>query len=472
MIFDYNFSIQGKSHIKSGTPCQDSSGVRHLPNGSHIAAVADGVGSAKNSQEGSRIALNAALDFCRDYMPWDKSTISIKSMLRTAYNHAYGEVLKEAAKTGEPVESYDTTLSLAIYGGNRVIFAHSGDGAIIGLNTFGDYVPLTEQKKGPDGVSVIPLRFGYQYWQIESYDEDLAAVLLMTDGMFETLCPYLLKMKKEDISPIYVPLASFFADPSGITQENQEEIKKDIKTFLAAEKEYDKEKFYARLSKIYSVHIPEQSAAEIDKIRKKNFPCILMNDEQDDKSMAAIINTDIILDHCPVSHYADPDWKALQEEYNRMAYPSLYADKEEKKPEDSKENKQDNSSTENIDKSSKDSYENNERNIAEKQENNAPENSDADTEENDKKGSPSENKEEDKLQAEKRKDEINLSDIQQKIKDKATQIITEKIKPVAETLKKKASDVAKTAKQVIEELSSEEEIKTKGNSSKDNKKGE
>ena len=446
MIFDYNFSIQGKSHIGSGTPCQDSSGVRHLPDGWHIAAVADGVGSAKNSQEGSRIAINAALDFCEKYMPWDKDIICIKSMLRTAYNHAYGEVLKEAAKTGEPAESYDTTLSLAIYGGSRVVFAHSGDGAILGLNTFGDYVLLTEPQKGPDGVSVIPLRFGFRHWKIDSYDEDLAAVLLMTDGMLETLCPYLLKQRQDSKSPVYVPLASFFADPSGITQENQEEIKKDIGEFLAAAEGYDKEKFYARLSQIYSAHIPEQAAAEIEKIKKNDFPCRLMYGEQDDKSMAAIINTDMILDHCPAAHYADPDWKALQEEFNRKAYPSLYADKKEEKPEDSKEDKQAKPLKESAEDSSKD----------------ASENPAADSEENAKKDSSSEKKEEARFHAEKIKEENKLSDIQQnikEIKDKAVKSVWKKIKAAPESIRKAAISAAKAAGEALEEIYACEEKK-------------
>ena len=444
MIFDYNFSIQGKSHIGSGTPCQDSSGVRHLPDGWHIAAVADGVGSAKNSQEGSRIALNAALDFCEKYMPWDKDIICIKSMLRTAYNHAYGEVLKEAAKTGEPVESYDTTLSLAIYGGSRVIFAHSGDGAIMGLNTFGDYVLLTEPQKGPDGVSVIPLRFGFRHWKIDSYDEDLAAVLLMTDGMLETLCPYLLKQRQDSKSPVYVPLASFFADPGGITQENQGEIKKNIEEFLASEEGYDKEKFYARLSQIYSAHIPEQAAEEIDKIKNNDFPYRLMHGEQDDKSMAAIINTDIILDHCPASHYADPDWKALQEEFNKKAYPGLYAEKKE----ESKE-KADNGGNKDSDDSDNKSPENN-----------FPEDS-------------SSEKKEEKVSL----DEIEkLSDFQQNIKEmteKTASFIKETAKQAPETIIKTANTIANAAKDVLGDLFAEKDCgKDKEDNSKDEKKGE
>lgn len=350
MIFSYNFSLQGKSHIKRNIPCQDSSGIRETPGGWHIAAVADGVGSAKNSQEGSRIAVDSVLDFCEKYMPWDNSIISIKSMLRTAYNHAFNQIIRKAEKSGEPVESYDTTLSIALYKGKRIIYGHSGDGAIIGLNSFGDYVQITQPQKGPDGISVIPLRFGYQQWKIDSYDEDLVAVLLMTDGMLETLCPYLLKNNPACNDGVYVPLASFFADPSGIIKDGEvlNRIRQDIRDFLTASADYSPENFYTRLAEIYGKHIPEQAEAAISKIRERNYPFILMKAQEDDKTMAAIINTEVPLEDCSAEYYSDPDWAALREDWNRKAYPHLYADTEKDDKKDSAQEKNEAESQENA----------------------------------------------------------------------------------------------------------------------------
>ena len=350
MIFSYNFSLQGKSHIKREIPCQDSSGVREIPGDWHIAAIADGVGSARNSQKGSRIAVDSVLDFCEKYMPWDNSIISIKSMLRTAYNHAFNQIIREAEKSGEPVESYDTTLSVALYKGKRIIYGHSGDGAIIGLNSFGDYVQITQPQKGPDGISVIPLRFGYQQWKIDSYEEDLVAVLLMTDGMLETLCPYLLKNNPAYNDGVYVPLASFFADPSGIIQDEEvlNRIRQDINDFLTASPDYSPENFYNRLAEIYRKHIPEQAEAAISKIRERNYPFILMNAQEDDKTMAAIINTEVPLEDCSAEYYSDPDWAALREAWNRKAYPHLYADTEKDDKKDSAQEKNEAESQENA----------------------------------------------------------------------------------------------------------------------------
>ena len=115
MLFDYGFSLIGKSHIAKGTCCQDNHKIKKLGNGWYIAAIADGVGSAVNSQIGSKIATETVVEMCEELMPWDYNTISIKSMMRTVYNYAFKRIMNEAEKTGNPIESYDTTLSMVIY---------------------------------------------------------------------------------------------------------------------------------------------------------------------------------------------------------------------------------------------------------------------------------------------------------------------------------------------------------------------
>lgn len=325
MVFDYGFSLVGKSHLTNGTCCQDNHKIKRLSNGWVIAASADGVGSARNSQIGSKIATETVVSFCDEYMPWDFSVIGIKSMLRTAYNYAYKSVLREAEKTGEPIESYDTTLDVVIYDGQRIIYGHSGDGAIIGMNTFGQFVMLTTPQKGDDGISVIPLRSGYTQWVIDSYDEDLASVLIMTDGILEKMSPYLLRLAEPPLNSVYTPLASFFGDPIGFDSDG-DLIRESIFAFLKGEDGYDSEQFYTRLYKIYSKRVGDKTNDLIEEIKSGNLPVILMHDVQDDKTLVGLINTDIQVDNNVVEYYREPDWEALQEIWNRKAYPHLYTD--------------------------------------------------------------------------------------------------------------------------------------------------
>jgi hypothetical protein len=324
MIFDYGFSVVGKSHIARGTSCQDSHYIKKLENGWVIAAVADGVGSAKNSGIASKIAAKTVVELCAECMPWDYSLISIKSMMRTAYNYAYKLILRESQKSGEPIESYDTTLTMVIYDGQRIIYGHSGDGGIIGLTTFGDYVSITRPQKGEDGVSVIPLRAGYTHWVIDTYEEDLSAVLLMTDGMLGPICPYLLRDNDKKIDHAYVPLASFFADPGEISKSNESEIRETIGRFVTAENDYDTDEFYRRLSAILKTHLSEGVNEIIEVYKQKNYPIALMLNEQDDKTIVGLLNTDLMLDNKDAAFYSEPNWEMLQEAWNRKAYPHMY----------------------------------------------------------------------------------------------------------------------------------------------------
>lgn len=329
MIFNYGFSIVGKSHIEKGICCQDSHKIKKMDNGWYVAAIADGVGSAKNSHIGSKIAADTVVDFCSEYMPWDYSVIGIKSMLRTAYNYAFKQIIRESEKSGETIESYDTTLSVVIYDGRRIIYGHSGDGAIIGLTIYGDYVQITKPQKGDDMVSVLPLRAGYTVWSIDTYEEDLAAVMLMTDGMLDgALCPYLLK--QSNISEVYTPIASFFADPYGTTENGKKakKTKEEIKDFITADEKYDSKKFYDRLSEIYKKHLGENSEELITNLQEKNYPIALMQSVQDDKTMVALISTEVGCETKNIQHFSDPNWDDLQEEWNKKAYPHLYKDKE------------------------------------------------------------------------------------------------------------------------------------------------
>lgn len=328
MIFEYGFSLVGKSHISSEKCCQDAHRIMRMENGWIIAAVADGVGSAANSQIGSRIAVDTVVQFCNECMPYDYNIISIKSMMRTAYNYAFKCIARIAENENNPIESYDTTLSMVIYDGKRIIYGHSGDGAIIGLTTFGDYVEITKPQKGADGVTVIPLRGGYTNWVINTYEEDLAAVMLMTDGMLETLCPYLLRDIDNKVNKVYVPLAAYFCDPSGFFEgpEKEKITNKLIEDFLTAGENYPSDNFYARLLAIYKQLIPDNAVEIIENLKKNNYPVMLMQNEQDDKTLVALVNKEVPVDIHNPEFYDEPDWNALQDAWNRKAYPHLYQD--------------------------------------------------------------------------------------------------------------------------------------------------
>ena len=339
MIFDYGFSIQGKSHVLNRTECQDAFCIRRLENGWYVGAAADGVGSCENAAVGSTLAVKTLVDFICECMPYDDNLPSIKSMLRTAYNYALKTILNEADEEN-PAESFETTLSVVLYDGKRVIYAHCGDGAILGLNTFGELVEIAAPQKGEDGISVIPLRKGYRYWEIDVYEEDLAAVFLVTDGMLDALKPYLMRLQsdasgecpaKYSPSEFYVPLGLWFADPAGIPKDEKGIclLKEEMEAFVKAEPSYDRERFYERLKTIYRQRVPQHAEEYIDELKTKDYARILMDGCWDDKTVAGFINTEVTVDSQPEEYYKEPDWDALQEIWDQKAYPAKYRDTDE-----------------------------------------------------------------------------------------------------------------------------------------------
>lgn len=93
---------------------------------------------------------------------------------------------------------------------------------------------------------------------------------VLTDGMLDgTLCPYLLK--QSNVSEVYTPIASFFADPYGTaeTEKKVKKIKKEIKDFITVDEEYNIDKFYDRLSEIYKKHHGEKGKDLVDNLKEK-----------------------------------------------------------------------------------------------------------------------------------------------------------------------------------------------------------
>ena len=317
-MISYGFSMAGTAHVAKGVCCQDSHKISVTKNGIYVGAVADGVGSAENSQIGSKIAAETAVNACVELMPIDYDEICIRSMIRVAFNYAFKKIHEESERSGKPIESYDTTLSLVVYNGKRVVYGHSGDGAIIGLTTAGEYVEITSPQKGPDGVSVIPLRFGYSQWNIDTYNEDLAAVILVTDGMRDgVFCPYLLRDHEKGTSNVYVPAATFFCDPNCVDND----ASKTIKRFMA--NDCDSDAFYKQLKTAYEKRTGRKANQILTQIKKENVPMLSMKSVTDDKTVVCIINNNFPIRNAEPKYYQEPDWKILKEVWDEYAYPGL-----------------------------------------------------------------------------------------------------------------------------------------------------
>ncbi|MFA7031513.1 MAG: protein phosphatase 2C domain-containing protein [Candidatus Methanomethylophilaceae archaeon] len=282
MLYTYGGSFQGRSHIERKVVCQDSSINKIVEiNGRKYAVLiaADGVGSAKHAEDGSRTAAEVCFDLIQNSKQLNEIT------LLDAYTAAFDAVTQLSNKEGNPINDYDTTLSVALLSEDGVlIYGHSGDGGIVGIKESGEYVAITKPQKGPDGQSVIPLRFGKDRWEFGTYDGHLSSVMVMTDGVLDVCVPSLLKDQR---SQVYVPFVRFFSDNNVL----------DIDTN----------------------GIEAVSSSRMDFLNGE--ACSMITD---DRTLLVAIDSSRNPNIMDESYYLEPDWEGLKEQWKRKAYPHLY----------------------------------------------------------------------------------------------------------------------------------------------------
>jgi len=304
MVLTYGMSLPGRSHKADGTACQDAHGVAYLRHGWVAVAVADGVGSAKHSDEAAKLAVDSCLQHISDRIKGQRVSFSdnisdtvkwedLPNVMAEGYQAAQKQIWDVIVRNGRHEHDYDTTLSVAIYDGKRIAYGHCGDGGVVGLRNDGGYVAVTKPQKGEDGVTVVPLRAGKDAWQFGFAEGDFASVLVATDGVYDAFFPYLLKGQACEI---YVPLIRFFMDNNdlGINMQSGADGLKAV----------------------------EQKRREF--LEGESFASV-----QDDLTVVVGVNAQGAPQVRSAEYYAEPNWADLQEQWNKKAYPHLYVEAEQ-----------------------------------------------------------------------------------------------------------------------------------------------
>ena len=116
-MINYGFSIKGKSHSTRNMACQDANKVIQLNNGCSIGLVADGVGSAKSSDIGAKIAVEKAGEYCSENINSGMNLDQQLQVLKDSFSYALNSINQYATENNAQIEDFDTTLSGAIYDG-------------------------------------------------------------------------------------------------------------------------------------------------------------------------------------------------------------------------------------------------------------------------------------------------------------------------------------------------------------------
>jgi hypothetical protein len=127
-------SLQGPSHVKDGTPCQDSHRVRIHGEGlksTLVACVGDGAGSAKHSAIGSAIACDTILDHATRFLEAHSlADLKLDDVLLWCDDFR-SRIKLEAEQAESTPRDFATTLCAAIINSDVAVFFQIGDGAII-----------------------------------------------------------------------------------------------------------------------------------------------------------------------------------------------------------------------------------------------------------------------------------------------------------------------------------------------------
>ena len=310
----YAVSIRGKDHVSTGLPLQDASGMRHLAPGWVAAVVADGVGSAKRSDEGSRVAAEGFLAAAQRLLDPQQPMHTV----RQAFAEAYRDVLAYAKQHGCPMTELDTTMHAAIFNGRRAWIGHAGDGGVFAFSQIGTFSEVTRPQKGPDHVCVIPFTHGPEGWEFFEADE-VRAVMMVTDGIRDNAVkPYALTISGYEAYPA---VATALMDPAALPfhTASEAEVGEGVRQLI---EKCDPNQFYPRLLGAIAAHVGDAALAQqlTVAIARSNFPLKLLRGVEDDISVAVVAETEALPVPLDAQAFVEPDWKQIHERLYQLLY--------------------------------------------------------------------------------------------------------------------------------------------------------
>lgn len=179
--------VQGTSHIKTKTPCQDVVKYRLINNGV-ILALSDGAGSAKHSMFGAEISCDTIIDCFTQDFEWYYNADSIK--VQEKIIHRIRTRLGIKAKSLESLkEDFASTLLFICIQGDQIIMGHIGDG-IIGAIKENELIPLSKPEKGEFANSTYFTTSRNYHAHFRLYKgkiNNILSIFLMSDGAADCL---------------------------------------------------------------------------------------------------------------------------------------------------------------------------------------------------------------------------------------------------------------------------------------------
>lgn len=174
---------RGSSHARSGTPCQDQLACDVLEDGTLVAVLADGAGSASEAELGARIATGAVLEAARRELA--AGAPDLASTLRRAILSAREAVLEEARAAGQPARAFASTLLAVALGPAGGAAAQLGDGLIVvdGAGSGWSWVFWPQRGEFANTTYFLTDDEAEQTLKVEALAAPVSSVALMSDGL-------------------------------------------------------------------------------------------------------------------------------------------------------------------------------------------------------------------------------------------------------------------------------------------------
>lgn len=186
--FGHAHSVAGRSHDRTGAPCQDASRYFDSPDIA-IAVIADGAGSRHHSQLGAQLAADCTMQWLQALTVEDILTCDEHLLTRVIHDVVHSQIRQAALEAGHAPDDYACTLGFVVACEKRFIAANLGDGLIFGVGRQQIDLLATQDRGEFANVTWFLTSPGsHARWSIRTGDpETYSGFVLCTDGVGDTL---------------------------------------------------------------------------------------------------------------------------------------------------------------------------------------------------------------------------------------------------------------------------------------------
>lgn len=199
-------SVRGTSHLRQDMPCQDIC-LWQAVDDYLVAAVADGLGSARFADEAARLAVESIVAYLTSRLSHDVlvEVGDWQILVNAAFAEARSRLVECAKAANQSLHDFATTLLVLVLAPSWLVTGHIGDGAIVVQFDDGRLETISPPTNGEYVNSVTPLTADDYKLHIRVRVERTAVdrAALLTDGL-QLLCINLASMVP--YAPFFIPL--------------------------------------------------------------------------------------------------------------------------------------------------------------------------------------------------------------------------------------------------------------------------